>query len=85
MREAMKTGCLYQSEYFWRHHQPWLAQRGYMLRPRYRPDWQPSWGTKLLEGWDPYEKFEDGLSTFVSLHRSFPFFFSLTGRCSRRP
>jgi len=30
-------------EIFWRDHQPWLQERGYMLRPRYRPDWKASW------------------------------------------
>ena len=30
-------------EIFWRDHQIWLAERGYMLRPRYRPGWTPSW------------------------------------------
>lgn len=30
-------------EIYWRDHQEWLAERGYMLRPRYKPDWVPSW------------------------------------------
>lgn len=30
-------------EYFWRDHQEWLAAAGYMLRPRYKPNWIPSW------------------------------------------
>ena len=30
-------------EFFWRDHQKWLEKCGYMLRPRYKPDWQPSW------------------------------------------
>jgi hypothetical protein len=30
-------------EEFWRDHQPWLKQQGYMLRPRFAPDWVPSW------------------------------------------
>ena len=34
-------------EIFWRDHQKWLEERGYMLRPRLRPGWTPSWvGTK---------------------------------------
>ncbi|TBU31680.1 kinase-like domain-containing protein [Dichomitus squalens] len=36
-------GGLYADEFFWRDHQPWLADSGYMLRPRYRQDWEPSW------------------------------------------
>ncbi|KAK7692240.1 hypothetical protein QCA50_003865 [Cerrena zonata] len=34
---------LHSDEFYWRDHQPWLAERGYMLRPRYKPDWVPSW------------------------------------------
>ncbi|KAJ7502449.1 kinase-like domain-containing protein [Mycena galericulata] len=40
---------LNQLEIFWRNHQPWLKECGYMLRPRYRPDWVRSWqGTDKL-------------------------------------
>ena len=35
-------GGYFTSEYFWRDHQPWLQTQGYMLRPRYHPDWVPS-------------------------------------------
>jgi hypothetical protein len=31
------------SETWWRDHQEWLEGHGYMLRPRYRPGWTPSW------------------------------------------
>lgn len=27
----------------WRDRQPFLEAKGYMLRPRYRPGWVPSW------------------------------------------
>ncbi|KAI9063466.1 hypothetical protein FKP32DRAFT_1572015 [Trametes sanguinea] len=30
-------------ECWWRDHQPFFAEHGYMLRPRYRPGWVPSW------------------------------------------
>ena len=36
-------GGLFRDEHFWRDHQPWLAESGYMLRPRYRHNWEPSW------------------------------------------
>ena len=37
----------HQPEIFWRDHQPWLQENGYMLRPRLRPGWVPSWkGTR---------------------------------------
>ena len=32
-----------EAEAWWRDRQQWLAERGYMLRPRYRPGWKPSW------------------------------------------
>ncbi|EIW54116.1 uncharacterized protein TRAVEDRAFT_74378 [Trametes versicolor FP-101664 SS1] len=36
------------SELFWRDRQPYLDQHGYLLRPRYAPNWEPSWkGTSL--------------------------------------
>ena len=30
-------------EIYWRDHQKWLLECGYRLRPRYQPDWTPSW------------------------------------------
>ncbi|KAJ7147612.1 hypothetical protein C8R43DRAFT_889589 [Mycena crocata] len=30
-------------EIYWRDHQQWLETCGYMLRPRFRPGWRPSW------------------------------------------
>lgn len=56
-------GGLSKHERVWRARQAWLEERGYMLRPRYRPDWKPSWlGTKKH-----YSDCEDGQSTFVSV------------------
>ena len=50
------------SEIVWRDRQKMLEQHGYLLRPRFRPGWVPSWlGTNkspLL--------FEDALSNGVS-------------------
>jgi len=34
------------AERWWRAHQPWLERCGYLLRPRYRQDWVPSWEQK---------------------------------------
>ena len=34
---------LYPYEQKWRARQPELLQRGYQLRPRFRPGWKPSW------------------------------------------
>lgn len=36
---------LYPLEIAWRDRQLFLQSRGYMLRPRLRPDWVPSWRT----------------------------------------
>ncbi|CAL1706278.1 unnamed protein product [Somion occarium] len=52
---------LWPSELFWRDHQPWLAERGYMLRPRYHPDWVASYKDTPDYPWDS----EDGV---VPLH-----------------
>lgn len=34
------------TETWWRDHQQWLQDHGYMLRPRYRPGWKASWEGK---------------------------------------
>ncbi|TBU31673.1 kinase-like domain-containing protein [Dichomitus squalens] len=52
----LKSGELDQDEVWWRDHQVWLQERGYMLRPRYRPDWVPSWS----DGKGKYYEYEDG-------------------------
>ncbi|KAJ7630012.1 kinase-like domain-containing protein [Mycena polygramma] len=35
--------AFYENERFWVNMQPFLLAQGYQLRPRYRPDWIPSW------------------------------------------
>lgn len=52
---------LLPEEIFWRDHQPWLTEKGYMLRPRYRPGWVPSW-TGTGKAW---RKYEDGVAMRV--------------------
>ncbi|KAI0744026.1 hypothetical protein C8Q80DRAFT_1184592, partial [Daedaleopsis nitida] len=45
-------------EIWWRDHRPWLAEHGYALRPRYQPDWKPSWKgrtTKLASEFEDYQ------------------------------
>lgn len=34
---------LTERELFWRDHYNWLKTQGYLLRPRYHPDWDPKW------------------------------------------
>lgn len=49
---------LTEREKFWLKCQPWLEERGYMLRPRYRPGWVASWKDK--EGEFAFLRAEDG-------------------------
>lgn len=56
-------------EKMWRDRQPGLQERGYLLRPRYRPYWKPSWfGTNV----DP-DFCEDSVILLVSL-RTMPWY-----------
>ncbi|KAG6815516.1 hypothetical protein H0H87_001035, partial [Tephrocybe sp. NHM501043] len=51
-------GQLTQIEVFWRKHCQFLKDQGYILRPRYQPDWKPSWlGTS-----NSFVDFEDGVT-----------------------
>ncbi|KAG1725264.1 uncharacterized protein EDB91DRAFT_1168927 [Suillus paluster] len=38
-----RPGALSVDEIWWREQYSWLKVRGYLLRPRYAPDWVPSW------------------------------------------
>ena len=66
-RRDLRT--LLNREVFWRDHQKWLAEKGYMLRPRLRPEWTPSWGPN-----DDCFDFEDGYGNDVC---------KLNSHCSR--
>jgi len=45
--EPSDTVPLSENELWWTRHFQWLKDCGYLLRPRYAPDWVPSWrGTK---------------------------------------
>lgn len=48
---------LLEAEVFWRDLQPWLVERGYQLRPRFRPGWVASW----KKGRSPWN-YEDGIT-----------------------
>jgi hypothetical protein len=57
-----QPGGIDETERWWIERQEALEQAGYMLRPRYRPGWQPSWiGTNKF-----YLDFEDGNGLKVS-------------------
>nr|GAT55325.1 predicted protein [Mycena chlorophos] len=57
---------LWRHEQWWSKHEPFLFERGYQLRPRYRRDWVPSW-TLPGSGFDPlaenYADFEDSVAS----------------------
>ena len=62
-RQARKDHrSLLAHEQFWLDHQVWLAGKGYMLRPRYRPGWKPSWEEGNRDAWMHYE---DGIAAPV--------------------
>ncbi|KAI9451694.1 kinase-like domain-containing protein [Lactarius psammicola] len=42
-RENREIGALFSSELWWRDHYRDIGINGYRLRPRYDPDWRPSW------------------------------------------
>jgi len=56
--EEWDATVLETHEVFWRDLQPWLLERGYQLRPRFRPGWVASW-EKGKHPWD----YEDGVNT----------------------
>lgn len=55
-------GGLTSLEIWWCDLQPWLEEKGYRLRPRYRPGWVPSWHNKKGLRW---EACEDGQRIIV--------------------
>ncbi|KNZ74345.1 hypothetical protein J132_07203 [Termitomyces sp. J132] len=60
---AAKGGQLIPAELFWRKHCQYLEDHGYTLRPRYRPDWRPSW----LDTSKRWTECEDGVVATGSL------------------
>ncbi|GJJ14673.1 hypothetical protein Clacol_008939 [Clathrus columnatus] len=55
-KETHEPGEITPQEEFWIEHQRWLESCGYMLRPRYHPDWIPSWKSSKKKSYT----FEDG-------------------------
>ena len=56
-----QIGSLVATEQWWRDRYNEIAEQGYHLRPRFHPNWQPSW---LKSGKDFYAV-EDGQPTIV--------------------
>ena len=69
-------GGLHPGEVFWRDHQIWLFEKGYMLRPRHRPGWVPSW---LPGSGSPYFRYKDGVFNMV---RKFIFYLNVSYKIS---
>ena len=44
-----RNGRLAEYETWWSQHYEWLKEQGLLLRPRYAPDWVPSWQGKKLD------------------------------------
>jgi len=60
---SRRAGTLVMTERWWRDRYDEIASRGYKLRPRYHPRWNPSW---LKSGKDFYTV-ADGHPTIVCL------------------
>jgi hypothetical protein len=43
VRETKDIGTLFDSELWWRDQYRTIEGQGYTLRPRYHPNWRPSW------------------------------------------
>ncbi|KAJ7143383.1 kinase-like domain-containing protein [Mycena crocata] len=54
-KAAVDAGLLSSYEVFWRDQNYWLKDHGYLLRPRYHPDWVASWKSQ----YGSYYSFED--------------------------
>ena len=55
-KPRIEPGGLRPYESWWVERQKALEQAGYMLRPRYHPDWKPSWAGTHKD----HDRFEDG-------------------------
>lgn len=72
-----RTGTLVKSEEWWRDHYYDFERRGYKLRPRYDPLWEPSW----IKSKKDFYSVEDGQALIVGRHNSLIF---LTHVCGER-
>ena len=61
---SREPGDIDEGERWWVERQEALERTGYMLRPRFRPGWQPSWAGNDK----PYYDFEDGQAIGVSFN-----------------
>jgi len=61
--ESRDIGTLFDGELWWRDQYREIESQGYILRPRYHPNWRPSW---KRSGKDFFTA-EDGQPTLVSV------------------
>jgi hypothetical protein len=61
-RARREIGTLFDSELWWRDQYREIENHGYILRPRYHPNWEPSW----KRSGKPFFTAEDGHPTLVS-------------------
>lgn len=54
-QSASLAAILSPNEAHWRDRQQYLQSKGYMLRPRYHPDWVPTWTLPENAGMSPFE------------------------------
>jgi hypothetical protein len=64
---GMEAGGLNRIEKRWTNRQKALEEAGYMLRPRYHPEWQPSWANTDMF----FLNAEDGQAQAVSIKSLF--------------
>ena len=64
-----RTGTLVKSEEWWRDNYYDIERRGYKLRPRYDPLWEPSW----IKSKKDFYSVEDGQASIVGCHISLSF------------
>ncbi|KAJ7102602.1 hypothetical protein B0H15DRAFT_876211 [Mycena belliarum] len=60
LNQIRQNGGLREREKWWVEHQPFLLSHGYALRPRYDPNWIPTWELPGNEALLP-SRFEDSL------------------------
>ncbi|KAJ6621031.1 kinase-like domain-containing protein [Mycena sp. CBHHK59/15] len=60
--EKPTSSPYFGDEKWWVKNQPFILSRGYKLRPRYEPNWVPSWTIKE----DPNEEYEDFIPSYIS-------------------
>ncbi|KIK04112.1 hypothetical protein K443DRAFT_676244 [Laccaria amethystina LaAM-08-1] len=48
---STRYATLFPEETFWRDHQSWLQEAGYLRRPRFRRGWEAFWLKEKMKHW----------------------------------